>query len=144
MRFVMVPVPREHVLDVMRWVLFRAPADDDPSGMRDHARIKTFLEDTDPVTRSVLQLLAKATSGGDALRLTDVTEQLEAEADVVRGILREINRSALGGGRDLVQLAPETTVGVQGQTGRVLYLRMRPEHASVVRQLIRSAPSPEG
>jgi hypothetical protein len=143
MRFVMVPVPREHVLDVMRWVLFRAPDDDDPRGMRDHARIKTFLEGTDPATREVLHLVAKATSSSDALRLTDVTEQLDVEADVVRGILRDINRNALGAGRDLVQLAQETTVGVHGQTGRVLFLRMRPEHASVVRAMTRPALPPE-
>lgn len=135
MRFVMVPVPREHVLDVMRWVLFRAPEEDGTSDMRDAARLRTICEESDDLTMSLLVRVARATVDGDTPRLTDVADDLGEAPDTIRATLRTLNAWALGGGRDLVKVSNEPAVGVHGNTGKISFLMMRPEHAHFVRRV---------
>ena len=76
MSYVMVPVPAEHVLDVMRWVLFRTPEEDGVNDMRDRARLSTFMADATDVTRSILARVARAAVNDDPLRLSDVADDL--------------------------------------------------------------------
>lgn len=142
MRYVMVPVPSEFVLDVMRMVLFRTPEDDDPSGMRDQARMRAFLETAETPTQALLELIADASVAQTPLRLVDAAEELDLDPDVVRAILKDVNKLVLGGERDLVQLSAETAVGVHGNTGKILFLVMRPEHARFLRARRRAADQP--
>lgn len=142
MRYVMVPVPTEHVLDVMRWVLFRSPEDGTTEAMRDQARLRHVIEGADPLTLSILTLVAGSTISGATLRLADAADELDHDADVVRASLRELNGTALGGGRVLIRLASETAVWVNGNVGRDVCLEMRPEHARMIRTLTRAADAP--
>lgn len=144
MRYVMVPVPREFVLDIMRWVLFRAPEEDDSGAgaMRDEARLRRLVEESDELTAGILLVVAKATIEDRPLRLTEAADELDQPADVVRAKLREVNAQALGGGRDLVKVSNESAVGVHGNTGRISYLTMRPEHARLVRAVSKGADAP--
>lgn len=138
MRYVMVPVPTEFVLDVMRWVLFRAP-EEDPSPMKDEARLRTLMEESDDLTRSVLQLVADATVNDVPLRLTEVADQAGHDAGAIRAALRSLNATALSGGRDLVRVAEEVAVGIHGNRGKIAFLTMRLEHARLVRTILRAA-----
>lgn len=139
MRYVMVPVPSEYVLDVMRWVLFRAPDEDSDNGMRDGLRLKNVLEEADELTRSLLVLVAKATIADNIpVRLTDAAEDLGQDAATLRAALRDLNLYALEGGRTLVKVSNEAAVGVHGRTGKISFLAMRPDHARLVRAAVKA------
>ena len=136
MRYVMVPVPSEHVRDVMGWVLFRSHGYETGSGMRDKPKLRQAVAEADDLTRSLLSLVAGATAEGGRARLIDVAEQLDAEPDALLAALSEINEHALGDGRKLVRISNELAVGVDGKRGRLSFLEMRPEHARVVRAAV--------
>ena len=138
MRYVMVPVPAEHVLDVMRWVLFRTPEEDGVNDMRDRARLSTFMGEASEVTHSILTRVAKAALNDEPLRLSDVADDLDLDSDVINATIKEVNNFALGPGRVLVMLRMETAVGISGNTGKIAYLSMRPNLARVVRELVKA------
>ena len=136
MRYVMVPVPTEFVLDVMRMVVFRAPDDEDEgSAIRDEARIVRLVEEADPDTRGLLLLVARTTAVGDQLRLTDAAEALEMSGDALNELMRKVNALALGPSRDLIGVSEEIAIRVHGNVGKNRYLVMRPEHAAVIRRV---------
>lgn len=140
----MVPVPTEHVLEVMRWVLFRAPDDKSTEAMRDQARLRHLVGQADPITMSLITAVAGATASGRVLRLRDAADELDHDVDVLRVSLRELNGSALGGGRDLIRLSNETAIRVNGDVGKDVCLEMRPEHARWIRTLTRAADATPG
>lgn len=144
MRYVMVPVPSEFVLDVMRWVLFRAPEDDVNTDARDGARLRNLVEDADDLTRDIVRLVAMSTIDDKPVRLTDVAEELGQPADAIRAALRRMNAQALGGGRELVRVSNETGVGPLGKQGKVAFLVMRPHHARLVRTALSAADTTSG
>lgn len=135
MRYVLVPVPSEFVLDIMRWVLFRAEEAVDPGDLADETRLRQLFDESDDLTRAVLALVAATTLEDRPLRLSEAAEELDQEADAIRACVKRANATALGAGRDLVAIATETAVGPLGKRGKVAYLRMRPEHARAVRSL---------
>jgi hypothetical protein len=135
MRYVLVPVPSEFVLDVMRWVLFRAQEDSEEDGLADETRLRRMLEDADDLTRALLVVVATATLEDRPLRLSDAAEELDQPAETLRTCLRRTNATTFGGGRELVAVATETAVGPLGRRGKVTYLRMRPGHARTIRAL---------
>lgn len=137
MRYVMVPVPSEFVLDVMRMVIFRAPDDDEVSDMRDESRLVTLLREADDGTRALLALVARATNDNEQLRFSDAADELEVDGDALRAQLAKLNAEALGGGRQLIGITDEIAVRVHGNVGRNRYLVMRPEHARMVRAIAR-------
>jgi hypothetical protein len=136
MRYVMVPVPSEHVLDVMRWVLFRAPNDDVHSGMRDLARIQKVADEADEATRALLRRVADATVTDTPLRLTDVADELNQEPAALTELIRNLNSTVLGAGREVIRVSNEPGVGVYGKMGAVSFLVMRGEHARLIRSLV--------
>ncbi len=137
MRYVMVPVPREYVLDIMRWVLFRAPEDDDTMAgqMRDQGRIRRIVDDADEFRRALLIAIATATVEDRPLRINDAADEVGRRTPEVVAALRELNGEALGGGRDLVRVSNETAVGVHGVKGKVTFVSMRPDHARFIRAI---------
>lgn len=142
MRYVMVPVPAEHVLDVMRWVLFRTPEDDGASELRDRVRLMSFLGEASGTTRALLTRVARAAVTDEPVRLSDVADDLELEIDVLNAAIKELNNFALGPGRVLVQVRMETAVGISGKAGKVAYLSMRPSLARLVRELTKGRVAP--
>ena len=96
MRYVLVPVPSEYVLDVMRWVLFRTPDEEGQTTERDAARVVQLLEELDEDKRALLVLVAKAVAKEDTLALPDAAEELGQEPQAVTEGLRAINQQAFG------------------------------------------------
>lgn len=142
MSYVMVPVPAEHVLDVMRWVLFRTPEEDGVNDMRDRARLSAFMADATDVTRSILARVARAAVNDDPLRLSDVADDLDLDTEVINATIKELNNFALGPGRVLVTVRMESAVGIAGNTGKIAYLSMRPNLARAVRELAKAGVAP--
>lgn len=89
MDYVMVPVPEEHVVDVMQHVarlVARAsvvPWDDDA--------IAELFDEADEASRSLLSLVARTTIAGKDLSDEDAAQQLELNVREVRGIVRDVN-----------------------------------------------------
>ena len=94
MRYVMVPVPAEHVLDVMRWVLFRTPEDDGASELRDRVRLMSFLGEASETTRALLARVARAAVTDEPVRLSDVADDLDLEVDVLNAAIKDLNNFA--------------------------------------------------
>jgi hypothetical protein len=140
MRYVLVPVPSEHVLEVMRWVLFRS--NENVSPIRDAAALAKVVEEADAPTRAMLDLVATATLDDKPLRLTEAADELDLSQEAATGVLAALNRYALTGDRALIKTSHEIAVGVHGNRGEVSYLAMRPAHARLLRGYLRStAPS---
>jgi hypothetical protein len=139
----MVPVPREHVLDVMRWVLFRAADEDSEGTGRDAARVAQLLDGLDERTRSLALLVAKATVEDTPLRLTDAADELGLESQTVTVLIRDLNQRAMWG-RSVIRTQAEKAIGVHGQTGKVSYLMMRPDIARLIRTTARASRTRSG
>ncbi len=139
MRYVMVPVPAEHVLDVMRWVLFRAPDDESEADVRDGARVYEFVIQSDELTRSVLDRVATAAIADEPLRIGDLAAEFDQEGQIINGLIRGANATALGAARPIVEVRAETAIGVHGQTGKVSFLGMRLDLARQIRAAVRAA-----
>ena len=131
MRYVMVPVPSEYVLDVMRWVLFRAPDEAGDGTMRDEARVRAVLTDASELERSLLLLVARGALENEPPTVTDVAVELDQSAQAIGLIVGTLNQKA--GGTDIVKVQDETAIGVQGKTGRIAFLAMRREIARLIR-----------
>ena len=138
MRYTLVPVPKEHVLDVMRWVLFHAPDEEGEGTGRNQARVIQLLDALDDFKRALLVLVAKSVATDDSLTLRRAAEKLGTPSREVSDSLRKINQQAVWG-RDVVTLREETVVGVLGKTGKIKYVTMRPDIARLVRAAARSA-----
>ena len=137
MGFVMVPVPADHVFDVMRWVLLRLPDEEGDGSGRDEARLLQLMNDVDDTERTLLLLVAKAGINNDQLRLRDVADEIgESPGDLTERI-RGLNRRALGSGRVVIRTVTEREVGVSGNTGKVTYLTMRADLARTIRAAAR-------
>jgi len=142
-KYVMVPVPREYVLDVMRWVLFRAPDELGETSGRDVVRVEQLLSALDEFQRSLLVLIARSVGGDDELRMTDAAAELNESPQVVSNSIREINQRAAAWGRDVVTLRPESAVGIHGIVSKLPAVTMRPEIARIIRTAMRSASGPD-
>jgi hypothetical protein len=131
--YILVPVPTEYVLDVMRWVLFRAP-DADELVARDIEQVERFLTDTDDATRSLLRLVASATIKGEPLQLRDLADELGEEPQAVRDAIERLNDEVLeDDDRSLIELRNDVAVGVYGRTGTMAFVSMRLALARTVR-----------
>jgi len=137
-RYTLVPVPSEYVLDVMRYVLFIAPDEEGQSTGRDKARVLQLLDELDDFKRALLVLVAKAVTEDDSLRVSDAAQQLDQPPQVVSDAVRAINTQAYWG-QDVLSLRAETSIGVLGQRGKISYVTMRPDIARHVRGASRSA-----
>jgi hypothetical protein len=130
-RYTLVPVPSEYVLDVMRWVLFHAPDEDGQTTGRDEARVVQLLDQLDDFTRALVVLIAKSVAKDDLLTLRDAADELGQPPQAVSDSLRVINKQALWA-RDIVLMRSEPAVGVRGQKGKASFVVMRPDIARLV------------
>ena len=143
MRYVMVPVPSQFVMDVLRLVVFRAPPEDAATTARDQGQIEELLSTADDQTRTLVIQVASGSTGDEQLRFADAADLLEITGEALSLLVRDINDSiGLGEGRELIGVAEEVAVRVHGNVGRNRYLVMRPEHAKIVRALTRAPSAP--
>lgn len=146
MQYVMVPVPSEHVAEVLRWVLFRIPEEDTEGSVRHTARLTKLVEQADALTRSVLILVAKATLDGTApVRLSDAADELGHSAQSLRAALRALNTPENHENvRNLVRVSEETTIGVHGGKAKTLVVSMRAEDARILRNVAKAIDAQDG
>ncbi len=92
MTYVMVPVPEDHVEDVMQLILrlkARAALKDwDPDA------VSSFYDDVDEDCRSVLSFVARGVINREEFALGDVATMVELNVRETNGIVREINEIA--------------------------------------------------
>ena len=80
MAFVLVPVPEEHVLDVMRYVLRRSPAPD--LGDRepwDEDSIRRLMNAAAPASRELLRYVARSARRGFQVTFQEALDALETD-----------------------------------------------------------------
>ena len=136
MRYIMVPVPSEHVFDVMRWVLFRSP-DEAKSVVLDQARMKTIIGQADERTRSLLLIVATAAIEDTTVDLTDAADATGLSPDTARVVLRDLNVMARGVAQTMVMVSNETDIG-----GAASVLSMQPRHAQLVLDTLGAIDAP--
>jgi transcription initiation factor IIE alpha subunit len=108
MEYVMVPVPEEHVVDVMQHVA-RLVARASVVPWDDEAVADVF-DEGDEAARSLLSLVARTTVAGKELSDEDAAQQLELNVREVRAIVRDVNDAAQRTKREPLLALREATV----------------------------------
>src|SRR3954454_8446572 len=98
MDYVMVPVPEEHVVDVMTHIA-RLVARASVVPWTDDAVAELF-DEVDEACRSVLSLVARNTVADKDLSDEDAADALELNVREVRAIVRDVNEVAQRGKRE--------------------------------------------
>jgi hypothetical protein len=128
MRFVMVPVPAEHVREVIDIVLFATP-EGDAAAIRDRAKIRRLLGNSSARTRSLLQAVAHASLAGAELTVASAAEALDEDEAAIHAMLLDLRARVLNPNLSLVTLREEA----DGEPGKgAALLTMEPERAEVV------------
>jgi hypothetical protein len=145
MPYVMVPVPEEHVQDVMQFILREvAKASLEPW---DDASIWELFNQVDEASRSLLAYTARSTMGGTDLTELQAADMMQLRTREVAGIVRELNEQASKVNRPaLVVTRTVTEVLPNGRTTEKRVLTMSDEVAPLVRNAERAeladVPSP--
>jgi hypothetical protein len=147
MPYVMIPVPEEHVEDVMQYILRAiARAAIQPW---DADSITEIFGDVDEATRSLLAFVARTAADGGELDSAEAARKLQMTVRETAGIMNELglmlrdsNRPALISARTVSERLPN------GRTKEKRMLQMDPDVAELVRAAERaelaSAPHPLG
>jgi len=127
----MVPVPEEHVVDVMQHVarlVARAsviPWDDD-------ALVELF-EEVDEISRSVLSIVARSATAGKDISEEEVAQAIELNVRELRTIVRDINEVATRDKREPVLALRDASVVLRN--GRTVQRRMVSMNEGVARAI---------
>ena len=147
MPYVMVPVPEEHVADVMQFILREvARASLEPW---DEESLSALFHEVDEESRSLLAYAARATVGGKELSEADAADLMQLRQREMAGIMRELNERAAKANRpSLVSARTVTETLPNGRTVEKRVLWMSDELAPLVRDAERAeladVPSPLG
>ena len=134
----MVPVPEEHVVDVMLHVarlVARASvvAWDDES-------VGDMFDEVDEVSRSLLSLVARSTTAGKELTDEEAADTLELSVREIRALTRDINDASQKSKREpLVALREATVVLRNGRSAQRQLLAMAEPVARSIRAHERSS-----
>lgn len=113
MDYVMVPVPEEHVVDVMQHVarlVAKAsviPWDDDS--------VAEFFDEVDEASRSVLSLVARSTTASKDLTEDAAGDALELKVREVQSIVRELHQATQQAKREPILVIREVSVVLRNQ-----------------------------
>jgi len=131
MPYVMVPVPEEHVQDVMQFVLrevARASLE-----AWDEESVTQLFHDVDEESRSLLAYAARATITGKELSEAEAADLLQLRQREMAGIMRDLNdRVAKASRPPLVSTRTVTEVLPNGRTTEKRVLWMNEELAPLV------------
>lgn len=108
MEYVMVPVPEEHVVDVMMHVA-RLVARASVEPWTDEAVVELFL-DVDEASRSLLSLVARSAAAGKELFDDEAAESLELNVREVHEIVRDLDEVSTRGKREPILAIRGATV----------------------------------
>jgi hypothetical protein len=145
MPYVMVPVPEEHVEDVMQFVLREvAKASLEPW---DEESVSALFHEIDEASRSLLAYAARAVMTGKELKESEAADLVQLRQREVVGIMRELNERASKANRPaLVTTRIVTETLPNGRTTEKRVLWMSDEVAPLVRNAERDelaeVPSP--
>jgi hypothetical protein len=135
--YVMVPVPEEHVVDVMLHVA-RLVARASVVPWTDEAVTELF-DEVDEVSRSLLSLVARSTTAGKDLSDEDAAKSLELKTRDVRAITLDLNEAAQQEKRQpLVALRDASVVLRNGRTVQKRLFTMTESVARTIRAHERS------
>jgi transcription initiation factor IIE alpha subunit len=145
MDYVMVPVPEEHVVDVMQHIarlVARAsvvPWDD--------TAVQELFDEVDEASRSLLSLAARATTTDKDLSDEDAAARLELNVREIRSIVRDITEVSQRNKREPILALRETSVVLRnGRTVQKRLFAMTDAVARAIRAHERSsldqAPAP--
>jgi predicted ATP-dependent protease len=147
MPYVMVPVPEEHVQDVMQFVLREvAKASLEPW---DEESVSKLFHEVDEEGRSLLAYAARAVVSGKELSEADAAALLQLRPREMAGLVRDINERAAQAGRPnlvMARVVSETLPNGRSMDKRVL--SMSDDLAPLVRDAERAeladVPTPLG
>lgn len=131
MEYVMVPVPEEHVVDVMLYVA-RLVARASVVAWDDEGVAEMF-DEVDEVSRALLSLVARSTTAGQDLSDEEAAKALELNVREVRDITRDINEISQKGKREPLLALREATVVLRN--GRSVQRRLLAMAEPVARTL---------
>jgi hypothetical protein len=145
MPYVMVPVPEEHVEDVMQFILREmakaslVPWDDES--------ISALFHEVDEASRSLLAYAARATMSGKEIADVQAADLMQIRQREVTGITRDLNERATSANRPaLVSVRTVTETLPNGRTTEKRVLAMSEDVAALVRDAEREeladAPAP--
>ena len=137
MPYVMVPVPEEHVEDVMQFIL-RAIARASIEPWDDTSLAETYHK-VDETTRSLLAFVARAAADGKELDTLSAARQIQMTPREVNGILNELQTLTRDADRPALMVV--RVVSERLPNGRVTdkrVLTMEPEVADLVREVERA------
>ena len=147
MPYVMVPVPEEHVQDVMQFVLREvAKASLEPW---DEEAVSALFHEVDEEGRSLLAYAARAVVSGKDLSEPDAAALLQLRPREMAGLVRDINeRAAQANHPNLVFTRVVTETLPNGRTADKRVMSMSDELAPLVRNAERAeladVPAPLG
>jgi hypothetical protein len=147
MPYVMVPVPEEHVEDVMQFILREmakaslVPWDDES--------ISALFHEVDEASRSLLAYAARATMSGKEISDAQAADLMQIRQREVAGIMRELNERATKANRPaLVNVRTVTETLPNGRTTEKRVVAMSEDVAPLVRAAERAelsdVPAPLG
>jgi hypothetical protein len=137
MPYVMVPVPEEHVQDVMQFVLREvAKASLEPW---DEESISTLFHEVEEEGRSLLAYVARAIASGKEITEADAAALLQLRPREMAGLVRDVNERAARASRPNLLLARVVTETLpNGRTTDKRVLTMSDELAPLVRDAERA------
>jgi hypothetical protein len=137
MPYVMVPVPEEHVQDVMQFILREvARASLEPW---DGESISQLFQEVDEASRSLLAYTARASMSGTDITESQAADMMQLRQREVAGIVRELNERATKANRPtLVANRSVTETLPNGRTVEKRVLWMNDEVATLVRDAERA------
>ena len=136
MPYVMVPVPEEHVLEVMAVVMRLAArqSHDEPPKAWDQDAVNGFFAKANEPTRGLLSFLADPDRAGKEFIPPEIARTLEFEASEVSGLLGPLNREFRRANRvPLFESRVHLETSARGRTLKRRRLKMGPENARMVR-----------
>jgi hypothetical protein len=136
MPYVMVPVPEEHVIEVMAVVIRLAArqAHDEPPKAWDQDAVNRFFGKANEPTRGLLSFLAHPDRAGKEFIPPEIARTLELETSEVAGLLGPLNREFRRANRvPLFESRVHLETSARGRTLKRRRLKMSSENARMVR-----------
>jgi hypothetical protein len=131
-RFVLVPVPAPHVLDVMRWLVYK---DSQSAGSAewDEEKLRALLAALTVLPKAVIAAVAEASMTAGGVRVRALATELHAEIGEVTVALQDIRRRCREQKLpDLIAIHQETEFDEDGGEQSVLRLEVSPDVASML------------
>jgi hypothetical protein len=142
-RYIQVPVPEEHVLEVMAHVVrlaARQPAGEWPAKQWDQEELDRLIADANERTRALLGFIAHRSRAGKEVTPREIAAALDLERGDVPGILGPLNRQFRKANRvPLFESRLRSVTSAEGKAEKRRSLMMTKETARMVRTAIESA-----